>query len=181
MAAAGLTIAAGPAAVAAIVTVDGTVSGGGGQVSVLKPVGTPVSIVATFNDVTGAVEQVDILVDEFGDPVACVHYLSPLPCNGATMFPIVPTDTVDSNTLTFDAFGLPTGGAATFSSSTDPAVSMYINGDLSAGSNDFGFAFNLGNLDVDASGEWAIVPVPAAVWLFGSALGLLGWIRRRAA
>lgn len=27
----------------------------------------------------------------------------------------------------------------------------------------------------------AVVPVPAAVWLFGSALGLLGWMRRRAA
>jgi hypothetical protein len=27
----------------------------------------------------------------------------------------------------------------------------------------------------------AVVPVPPAVWLFGSALGLLGWIRRRAA
>ena len=26
----------------------------------------------------------------------------------------------------------------------------------------------------------AAVPVPAAVWLFGSALGLLGWIRKRA-
>ncbi len=25
-----------------------------------------------------------------------------------------------------------------------------------------------------------VIPVPAAVWLFGSALGLLGWIRRRA-
>jgi hypothetical protein len=25
----------------------------------------------------------------------------------------------------------------------------------------------------------AVVPVPAAVWLFGSALGLLGWIRKR--
>ena len=27
----------------------------------------------------------------------------------------------------------------------------------------------------------AAVPVPAAVWLFGSALGLLGWMRRQAA
>lgn len=26
----------------------------------------------------------------------------------------------------------------------------------------------------------AVVPVPAAAWLFGSALGLLGWVRRRA-
>lgn len=26
-----------------------------------------------------------------------------------------------------------------------------------------------------------VIPVPAAVWLFGSALGLLGWVRRKAA
>ena len=25
----------------------------------------------------------------------------------------------------------------------------------------------------------SVVPVPAAVWLFGSALGALGWLRRR--
>jgi len=28
---------------------------------------------------------------------------------------------------------------------------------------------------------FAAIPVPGAVWLFGSALGLLGWLRRRAA
>jgi hypothetical protein len=35
--------------------------------------------------------------------------------------------------------------------------------------------------DFDAIGAIpTIIPVPAAVWLFGSALGLLGWIRRKA-
>ncbi|MCK6371213.1 MAG: PEP-CTERM sorting domain-containing protein, partial [Gammaproteobacteria bacterium] len=29
--------------------------------------------------------------------------------------------------------------------------------------------------------EVQVVPVPAAVWMFGSALGLLGWVRRRSA
>ena len=24
-----------------------------------------------------------------------------------------------------------------------------------------------------------VVPVPAAVWLFGSALGMMGWLRRK--
>ena len=38
--------------------------------------------------------------------------------------------------------------------------------------NDYGWAVRAG--DVSA------VPVPAAVWLFGSALGLLGWVRRKA-
>jgi hypothetical protein len=33
----------------------------------------------------------------------------------------------------------------------------------------------------DASFDQVVIPVPAAVWLFGSALGLLGWVRRKAA
>jgi len=37
--------------------------------------------------------------------------------------------------------------------------------------------FDAGAALISASST--VVPVPAAVWLFGSALGLLGWVRRR--
>ena len=52
------------------------------------------------------------------------------------------------------------------------------------------FAQGVSANDADGpGGDWAgltsfaiqVVPVPAAVFLFGSALGLLGWMRRRAA
>jgi len=35
---------------------------------------------------------------------------------------------------------------------------------------------NIDNVSIDTQ----LVPVPAAVWLFGSALGMLGWMRRKA-
>lgn len=37
-----------------------------------------------------------------------------------------------------------------------------------------------GNTMYVLEGTTTLIPVPAAVWLFGSALGLLGWVRRRA-
>jgi hypothetical protein len=41
-----------------------------------------------------------------------------------------------------------------------------------------------GSNSSDVFAQWrvnaTVIPVPAAVWLFGSALGLLGWLRRRA-
>ena len=50
------------------------------------------------------------------------------------------------------------------------------NGDSSAGTKAFsGDAWAVH----DGNPGTAVVPVPAAVWLFGSALGLLGWVRRR--
>jgi len=43
-------------------------------------------------------------------------------------------------------------------------------------------ALALLNSDIETGAlNIAVIPVPAAVWLFGSALGLLGWVRRRAA
>ncbi len=50
---------------------------------------------------------------------------------------------------------------------------------LNVGDNDVA-PLNFDNFASIATIEVALVPVPAAVWLFGSALGLLGWMRSRA-
>jgi len=44
----------------------------------------------------------------------------------------------------------------------------------------YGTSSNFANIELDSITVSA-VPVPAAVWLFGSGLGLLGWLRRRQA
>ena len=46
------------------------------------------------------------------------------------------------------------------------------------GATCLGTIFDRGRI-LNSPGSWSIVPVPAAVWLFGSALSLLGWVRRR--
>jgi len=54
------------------------------------------------------------------------------------------------------------------------------DGSFSSFTGDFQGQTN-NNSMVYATLDSAPIPVPAAVWLFGSALGLLGWVRRRAA
>ncbi len=47
--------------------------------------------------------------------------------------------------------------------------------------SNFGDTSNPPGSDFDAIGAiQTVIPVPAAVWLFGSGLGLLGWLRRKA-
>jgi hypothetical protein len=88
--------------------------------------------------------------------------------------------------LAFNVGG--TGSVATISLNLDPAQSI--------GSEDINDYLNIGALPLDSADGLVIVPstfpptfsitsatstvpVPAAVWLFGSALAGLGWLRRK--
>jgi hypothetical protein len=65
------------------------------------------------------------------------------------------------------------------------SVSEYDNSMTTVNGTNVGDTIVVSNIDTAiTSGQaltFTIVPVPAAAWLFGSALGLLGWARRRAA
>ncbi len=60
-------------------------------------------------------------------------------------------------------------------------VRYQLDGTLTAGGGDsLLLTIQTGNNSIyEIALTTAVVPVPAAVWLFGSALGLLGWMRRR--
>ncbi len=86
-----------------------------------------------------------------------------------------------------DIFGLSLGGPPTVI-----VPDSYVSGDLLSGTLTFtGESLaNLGLVSGSYAWSWssdsitlnvvAPIPIPAAIWLFGSALGLLGWMRRRA-
>ncbi len=58
----------------------------------------------------------------------------------------------------------------------DPGALNLLTGDDVLATDQFNLAY-LG----ETFSSYTVVPVPGAVWLFSSALGLLGWMRRKPA
>jgi len=71
------------------------------------------------------------------------------------------------------------GGGITFLSGVAVGTGDWLNLQsvtFRADANGFGFGFATAEID---NVMLTAVPIPAAVWLFGSGLGMLGWMRRR--
>lgn len=170
-----LIVALSMNAQALTVTYGGTVDTATGALGTLVPPGTPVGGPISYDDAavaTGTVGPsgilgIDINVGGFcftsgPDNTGC-------PSGGA----YVPITSIDAAAVTFAGM-TPTGGmldVTTFSPSF--GIFIPISFDLTAGT--FLATSPLG----DASGTFQVVPVPAAVWLFGSALLGLAARRRR--
>ncbi len=76
--------------------------------------------------------------------------------------------------MEFDSLG---GGSLTNAGGTISIVS-FAGGEAICGDPDCSVSTGFGR-SVNLGGVVTAVPIPAAVWLFGSGLGLLGWFRRR--
>jgi hypothetical protein len=131
------------------------------------------------------VEDGDYKLDGVGTSVSAVGSLT-----------IASETNANSTSAGFDAGALTTPGGPTAWSAgttlflnntagwnTDTKVLMTLNNTLSATSLNAGeqalIEKKFGGTAIGLTIDLSPVPVPAAAWLFGSALGLLGWMRRK--
>ena len=100
--------------------------------------------------------------------------------NNSIAFPGLIAGTSTASTLTVDSVGNITGGSVTLNASTPGAITGDLALDVDAGTWTFVSSGVVASSGTGAFAQVSAVPVPAAVWLFGSALiGLTGVARRR--
>lgn len=172
---------------AAVVPYTGEVTAADGTVAtLLGALPIPAAGEGTFNS-SNAFISMNMNVGAFFFSSLWTGNCTAAPSDGtcATTDPDIPTGStfvpllsVLSNTLTFDANGVPDSGSIVMDSfSVTFGLPL---GDITLDQSGGVFSLAGGILGgASGTGSFQAVPVPAAVWMFGSALGLLGWMRRR--
>ncbi|MFW2403349.1 MAG: hypothetical protein ACN4GT_01200 [Gammaproteobacteria bacterium] len=86
---------------------------------------------------------------------------------GSGILAVIATPTADWTTYNY---------STVVDASATGGITLQFNSTCGADANCFA-DFSIDNVKIFA--DVAAIPVPAAVWLFGSAIGLLGWMRRK--
>ena len=110
------------------------------------------------------------------DPDAFVQGVPPLTIGGVQPDFVFGQDDLPNLVLSTTTLGFPIGSAA---GSLTATLSNLNGTETWAAAGTSGTIVTGFFGDGTPVGSFSIVPVPAAVWLFGSALGLLGWMRAR--
>jgi hypothetical protein len=153
--------------------------GGGGTLSTAIVDGSNVTASNISFGLSGGASNYLLTIDTartiLGDGVALIK-------SGVTCDAIVGTACLSTSTRSALLFPVDfTGQAADGTLCLACAVNVMLSGDLKNLSIQIAKQLTQGStLQQSYTLNYTLIPVPGAVWLFASALGLMGWLRRRA-